>query len=460
MLSSLTAIVGEANVITGEAETLKLSRDYSWYSPFLKDALAEKRADAVVKVSAEAEVEAVVGLCVREGVPLTLRGAATGNYGQCTPFQGGVLLDINGMNNILEVGDGWIEAQTGARLQSLEIAAREKGWELRNYPSTWIKSTLGGYLGGGSGGIGSVTWGGLRDNGTVKAVEMLTAEDPPKRLRLEEEAALDVLHTYGSNAIVTRATLRLAPKRSWRQIMVTCEDWFALVAYALEITADHRWHKRLASIHEWPIPSYFKGIRKHILEDAHLIFFEIEEAQADAFKAHTEARGFGVQHEIAPHEPRRAPMYSDFTYNHTTLWALKSDPSLSYLGNRFSVTDYERQMSSIKAAFPEEIWWHIEMGWDPQVQAPRMGSLSIFRYTTPERFQELRSFCESVGVESGGAHSPFLDEGIHAEHLDRKFALKDVADPHGLLNPGKLKTYRPGTHGSWSLSDNAVTAFA
>ncbi|HBR93564.1 MAG TPA: hypothetical protein DEA90_05305 [Opitutae bacterium] len=449
-LSKLADIVGEDKLITSEASTLKLSRDYAWYSPFLKESLASKRADAVVKVQDEASLEQVIASCVAEEVPVTIRGAATGNYGQCTPFEGGVLIDINGLNEIIEIGDGWVEAQAGVRIQTLENAVRKEGWELRSYPSTWVRSTLSGYIGGGSGGIGSVTWGRLQEAGTIKTAEVLTVEDPPRKFRLEEEAARKIHHTYGTNGITTRITLRLAPKADWRQIMVVSEDWWKLMDFAAEIADDKSWNKRLISVHEWPIPSYFKGLKKWIRCDAHLIFFEIEESQSEAFKAFVIKRGLEIQHDIEPHEPRKAPMYSDFTYNHTTLWALKFDPSFSYMGNRFDRTRYKEQMQAIKAEFPEEVWWHFEILRDYTNDQPIFACLTIFRFTTEERFNELRAFMQSQGVSTAGAHTPFLDEGLHTGDLDAKLAVKDFADPKGLLNPGKLKTYKPGSYGNWA----------
>ncbi|MDQ8208768.1 FAD-binding oxidoreductase [Coraliomargarita sp. SDUM461003] len=449
-LSQLASIVGETSLITSETSTLKLSRDYAWYSPFLKESLASKRADAVVKVTSEEALEQIIATCVAEEVPVTIRGATTGNYGQCTPFEGGVLIDINGLNEIIEIGDGWVEAQAGVRIQTLENAVRKEGWELRSYPSTWVRSTLSGYIGGGSGGIGSVTWGRLQEAGTIKAVDLLTVENPPRKFRLEEEETRKVHHTYGTNGISTRITLRLAPKADWRQIMVTSEDWWALMEFAVEMADDKTWNKRLISVHEWPIPSYFKGLKKWIRSDSHLIFFEIEESQSEAFKALVAERGLSVQHEIEPHEPRKAPMYSDFTYNHTTLWALKFDPSYSYMANRFDPTNYKEKMLAIKEKFPDELWWHLEILRDYTQDEPIYACLTIFRYTTPERFTEMREFMQSIGVPTGSAHTPYLDQGMHIHDLDDKLAVKDYADPKGLLNPGKLQNYQPGSYGNWA----------
>src|SRR5688500_8244835 len=76
----------------------RLSQDFNWFSPVLKRQLAHQRADAVVRPKTEAEVGAVVAACAREGVPVTVRGSGTGNYGQCVPLHGGVILDLSAYN--------------------------------------------------------------------------------------------------------------------------------------------------------------------------------------------------------------------------------------------------------------------------------------------------------------------------------------------------------------------------
>jgi FAD/FMN-containing dehydrogenase len=74
-------------LITEPSQITKLSLDYYHFSPVLQQKLADKRADLVVRPTNEEEVLRVAAVCVKYQVPLTVRGAGTGNYGQCIPLR-------------------------------------------------------------------------------------------------------------------------------------------------------------------------------------------------------------------------------------------------------------------------------------------------------------------------------------------------------------------------------------
>ena len=151
-----------ARVFTAPAVLDRLSHDFYWYSPVLRPRLVGKNGDVAVQPVCVEEVLAVLRFAGERGVPVTVRGAGTGNYGQCVPLEGGIVLDLSLMDKLEEItSEGVAVCQPGLRLGALETEARKQGWELRMYPSTLVKASVGGFLGGGSGGIGSVTHGGI-----------------------------------------------------------------------------------------------------------------------------------------------------------------------------------------------------------------------------------------------------------------------------------------------------------
>ncbi|MFZ1940578.1 MAG: FAD-binding oxidoreductase, partial [Terracidiphilus sp.] len=161
LADALVEIIGDrARVLTEPAVLDRLSHDFYWYSPVLRPLLVDKNGDAAVQTVSADEVIAVLKFAGDHDVPVTVRGAGTGNYGQCVPLEGGIVLDLSLMDKLEEITpDGVAVCQPGLRLGALETEARKTGWELRMYPSTLVKASVGGFLGGGSGGIGSVAYG-------------------------------------------------------------------------------------------------------------------------------------------------------------------------------------------------------------------------------------------------------------------------------------------------------------
>jgi FAD/FMN-containing dehydrogenase len=176
--AAIASLLGDpSRVITHPQTVEQLSKDFYWYSPVLRAQLDGKVGDLVVQPLSATEVENVLRYCHANDMPVTARGAGTGNYGQAVPLHGGVVLDLARMDRIESItADGVAVCEPGVRLGVLENQARAAGWELRCYPSTIVKASLGGFLGGGSGGIGSIAHGNLRDYQTVRAIEAVTME--------------------------------------------------------------------------------------------------------------------------------------------------------------------------------------------------------------------------------------------------------------------------------------------
>ena len=82
------------------------SKDYYCYSPILKAQLDGHVGQLIVVPRTEAEVITVAAAVAKLRIPLTLRGGGTGNYGQCVPMQGGVILETTKLDRILDISPG------------------------------------------------------------------------------------------------------------------------------------------------------------------------------------------------------------------------------------------------------------------------------------------------------------------------------------------------------------------
>ena len=126
------------------------SRDFYWYSPVLKRELEAVTADVVVSPTSEAEVRVVLAAAYKLGIPVTPRGAGTGNYGQAMPLMGGVLLNLAEMNKIRSIERGRVICEPGALLIDVDKACEASGQELRMFPSTRGTASVAGFVAGGS----------------------------------------------------------------------------------------------------------------------------------------------------------------------------------------------------------------------------------------------------------------------------------------------------------------------
>ncbi len=438
----LAEILGDATrVLTQPQVVERLSRDFYWYSPILKPQLDGKHADVVVQSITTSEIQAVLRYCHRNEVPVTVRGSGTGNYGQAVPLQGGVILDLQRMDAIEAIDEqGIVLCEPGVKLGALENFARDRGWELRCYPSTIAKASLGGFLAGGSGGIGSVAHGGLRDFETIRAIEVVTMEQEPRIVLHEGSAVHDILHAWGTNGVITRIWFALTPAVQWAQVVVNFPTFNAAYDFSQSIATQDRWTKRLVTAFESPIPSFFAPIKQFIEAEASAIFILIAEAQRAELVAAALSGGGSISFAEPYAGLKSSPLLSDYTWNHTTLWAMKADPAYTYLQCGFNVETAREQIALLKKKYGADFLLHIEwMKNGAGIVTP--GSIPVVRFTTPERLNEMIDYCREIGVFVANPHVNHVEGGGRYREDNAQLQAKHRYDPKGLMNPGKMATF-------------------
>ncbi|MEZ4861884.1 MAG: FAD-binding oxidoreductase [Caldilineaceae bacterium] len=439
VLDALTAIVGAEYVVTGAAACRQGSGDCYWYSPVLKPLLENKAADVIVHPGTVDELIAVVALAARERVPLILRGAGTGNYGQGVPMQGGILLNTKRLDRILELTPAAAKVETGILLKTVEQQARAIGAELRFFPSTLLTATAGGFLAGGSGGVGSITWGTLWDPGNVLGATVVTVEAQPQVIQVSDYQALQgVIHNCGLTCVIVDLTLALAPAQPWEQYALAFADIEAALRFAQALAYDEHVPKRLITALEWPLPSYFPLLVRagaSVEGKAQLLLQVVLDPAA--MRARAEAAGGAVTWH-GPHADylRRGLWLVDYTWNHTTLWAMKADPTLTYLQDAFDPERLFEQVRLRKARYGAGVLEHVEFMQARGRIVPQ--GLSVVRHHSKAQLWELIAYCEEIGMRIANPHTHYLDEDSRWNGqpiLDAKAAW----DPHNLLNPGHLR---------------------
>ena len=434
----LSAQLPNLEIITDSDRVTKLSLDYYHFSPVLESQLKDKRGDLVIRPTTEAEVVRVATVCVKNKIPLTVRGAGTGNYGQCVPLEGGVVLDLSKMNQIEWLKPGIAAVEPGIKMATFDKQAREIGWELRIAPSTYRTATIGGFFGGGSVGMGSITYGQIKDRGNLRRVRLVTMEDRPQVLELEGDEVQKVIHGYGTTGIVTELEIALAPAYPWQEVIVVFDDFMTAVQFGQALSDSAGIVKKLVSIHGAPIPSYFTALQAYIPEGKHCALLMVAESDVEPLQDLVKEYGATITYSKTAAEAAKKTSLLEFTWNHTTLHARNVDSSITYLQTFYFTVEKVAQMYRY---FGDEIAIHLEFLKAGGKAVP--AGLQLLRFTTEERLQEIIDYHEANGAFIANPHVYTIEDGGDKQ-IDRdKVAFKQQIDPYGLLNPGKMRGFSP-----------------
>lgn len=224
ILKELEDIAGEDNVIVDEDILQQYSGDESW--------LIYKLPDVVVRVENSQQISEVIKLANRYRIPVTPRGAGTGVSGGAIPIKGGIVLSLEKMDRIVKIDP----TNRVAVVQPYVINAVLKE-EVMKYglfyppdPASFESSTIGGNVAEGAGGPSAVKYGTTRDY--VLGLEVVLGSGDI--LRLGGEVHKDVtgynllgimIGSEGTLGIFSEITLKLLPLPEYRvDMLIPFED--------------------------------------------------------------------------------------------------------------------------------------------------------------------------------------------------------------------------------------------
>lgn len=439
-IDAAKAALAHLDIEQSQAAIRAKSRDFFWYSPVLKSRLDHVEADFVVSPRSEAEVIEVLRVCYAHDVPVTTRGAGTGNYGQAMPLAGGCVLHLHHMTAVKEIAPGRVICEPGILLKDLDAATKaHSGQEIRMFSSTWATATIGGFIAGGSGGVGSCTWGSLRDLGNIIRLRVVTMEAEPRVLEFRGEELARVSHAYGTNGIITEIEIPLAPAYDWVEMFVTCDGFMDAARFAEDLANLDGVLIKLATVFEAPIAKdYFQRIAPHVAATDNLIGLMVAPQSMDGFLTFL---GRNPQAHLIyrndDHDWARGPgAVFEYGWNHTTLRALKVDPSITYLQVRYGFPKHLELIETMRDALSPEVLQHLEVL--RENGRVMFAGLSLVKFTSEARLDEIVKMHEDAGAMIFNPHRYTLEEGGRQSVDDRQLAFKREADPKGLLNPGKM----------------------
>ena len=436
--------INNLEIIDNFSDIKRLSKDFYNYSPVLEKKLNSCIADVVVRPENVQSIKDVAKLCCELSIPLTLRGGGTGNYGQCVPMKRGVVMHMKNFNRIEEFypETGFVKVQSGCLMGDLNKELGKYGRELRLIPSTWKTATIGGFISGGSGGIGSVTWGFLRDPGNLIGLEIVNLDSNPKLLKLNSEESEPLNHSYGTNGIITSLIIPTAIKIDWYSLVIDCESLKETIEILKVVTAAAI-ELKLAAILEKEIveymPAWFK--RKKI---CHKIL--IQSSLGGLKTIEFICKKHKLNFEILGQENDIDNGISDLVWNHTTLQMRTKDKGWTYLQMLLPLGKEFEFINAMRKKMDKKLLWHLEAV--TQQGVPRIAALPVLKWKNEDDLNKTIMNCRELGALIFNPHSITVEGGglgvVDADQVKAKLKY----DPKGLFNPGKLE--------GWEQKNNFV----
>ena len=174
-----------------------------------------QRPEVVVWPESTEEVSRILAWAQNQEIPVTPWGAGSSTEGNPIPVAGGVVLDMNNMNHILEMrlADRQIDVEPGISYKDMNHKLRHDG--LFFPPDPGAAATIGGMIANGSSGIRTVKYGTTRDyvmglEVVVPGGEVIHTGTRAHKSASGYDLTRLIVGSEGTLGVVTKACLRLA----------------------------------------------------------------------------------------------------------------------------------------------------------------------------------------------------------------------------------------------------------
>ena len=187
---------------------------------YLSDVLGRLKgsAEAVLFPKSTEEVSKILTYAWNNEIPVTPRGAGTNLVGSTVPIEGGIVLDLSKMNQILEFDEDTltVTVEAGVLLADIQEYVEDRGYFYPPDPGEKT-ATIGGNISTNAGGMRAVKYGVTRDY--VRGLEVVLANGEvlwvgSKNIKDASGLSLKnlMIGSEGTLAIITKCMLKIIPK--------------------------------------------------------------------------------------------------------------------------------------------------------------------------------------------------------------------------------------------------------
>jgi len=205
-LDSIRGIVGSERMSTGESVLDLHGKDESFHE--------RRRPDVVVYPIRTEEIGQILKMAHERRIPVTPWGAGTSLEGNPIPVKGGIVLDLQQMNHILELMEGDLQVRVEAGVIYKELNQYLSRYGLFFPPDPGASATIGGMVGNNASGIRTIKYGATKDFVLNMVIVLPSGEIIRTGTNaIKSSSGYDLCRLFvgseGTLGVVTEVTLRL-----------------------------------------------------------------------------------------------------------------------------------------------------------------------------------------------------------------------------------------------------------
>lgn len=448
-------MVGESFVFTNQEVLSNNSHDYTEDLRFFPE--------VVLKPRTAAEISAILKFCNKENIPATPRGAGTGLSGGALPVHGGIVIAMERFNSILEIDERNLQAtvEPGVINQVFQDAVMEKNLFYPPDPASRGSCFLGGNLAECAGGPKAVKYGVTKDYILNCEVVLPTGEiiwTGANVLKNSTGYNLTqlIIGSEGTLGVITKIVVRLIPLPTENLLMLVpffsaeraCEAVSAIFRSGVTPSAlefmERDCIEYVMKFVDVKIPLK-EGIQAHLIIEVdgndkdvlfkdcekiseilyqydcdEILFADAAQQKADLWRARRSAGEAVKSHSIYKEEDTVVPRAE----------LPKLLKGVKEIGTKYGFRsvcyghagDGNLHVNIIKEEMRDE-------DWDTEV---------------PKGIREIFQLCVSLGGTISGEHGigyvqkNYMDIPFDSVQMNLMKGIKNLFDPKGILNPGKI----------------------
>ncbi|MEE9252868.1 MAG: FAD-linked oxidase C-terminal domain-containing protein [Thermodesulfobacteriota bacterium] len=450
ILKDLRKVLGKENVLSHIEDVIVFEQD-----AFIMRALP----DFVVFPTSTEQVQRIAALASAAHVPIVPRGAGTGVSGGAVPITGGIMTSFSKMNRILEIDvkNRCAVVEPGVINIDISRAAKPYGYFYAPDPSSQMVCTIGGNIAENSGGIHGVAYGVTTNHVLGLEVVLPSGEVVELGGKTLDCPGYDlvgaVVGSEGTLGIVTKITLRLLHMREAFATMVvifnSLEDASQTVA---DIMARGIMPSSLELMDNMAIRAVEEAYRYGYPMDADAVLLIELEGVREAME-----RPFNLIKDIALKNSAREIRTASTQEEREYLW--KGRKGVFGAVGMIAPNQFTQDGVVPRPKLPEVLRKVVKIGEKYSLKIANVahagdGNLHPLIMFDPRKPGELEKVTQAgeeilrLCVEAGGTITGEHGVGIEKREflkwlftdvdLGAMRAVKDIFDPKGILNPGKV----------------------